>query len=274
MGPCVEVLHFVNLNFHSAKREYGLQGKRPLKAVARSEERQSFQAQSCNGVSTYLETLGLDVIITAFPTESQGKRGIAPEGNMKKRSDTLVLPRGKSASTDERSTTGRRSAPMRHERTRTGSRGHHSDSVLEAKTDPAERHIQVPVNSAADIVEARHQGRALAIDLGFEATDLTSIAAAISEVARSLVDHAEHGTITLSSIRQRGSLGLSIVASEEGSSVHNDSHTVESNCSSGHSFETDVPRKKLLMDDFEIESKRDKGIVMTLKKWVRQPAYR
>ena len=48
----------------------------------------------------------------------------------------------------------------------------------------------VPIKSDSDIVEARQKGRALAIQLGFSGSDPTVIAAAISEVARNIVNHA------------------------------------------------------------------------------------
>jgi hypothetical protein len=56
------------------------------------------------------------------------------------------------------------------------------------------------INSATDIVTARQRGRALALELGFNGADVTLIAAAISEVARNIVDHAKKGEIVMSSI--------------------------------------------------------------------------
>ena len=62
----------------------------------------------------------------------------------------------------------------------------------------------VPIKSAADIVVARQKGRALAIQLGFNGSDPTMIAAAISEVARNIVNHAKHGEIVLSGVHEIG----------------------------------------------------------------------
>ncbi|HEY2952366.1 MAG TPA: ATP-binding protein, partial [Verrucomicrobiae bacterium] len=60
-----------------------------------------------------------------------------------------------------------------------------------------ENETRVTISSTVDIVRARQKGRALATELGFEGSDLTLIATAISEVARNIVDHAKFGEIIL-----------------------------------------------------------------------------
>jgi serine/threonine-protein kinase RsbT len=71
----------------------------------------------------------------------------------------------------------------------------------------------------ADIVAARQKGRTLASELGFEGSDLTMIATAISEIARNIVDHAKRGTITFSPIHHSRSSGILIVAKDEGPGI-------------------------------------------------------
>ena len=63
-----------------------------------------------------------------------------------------------------------------------------------------ETESQTEIHSAIDIVTARQRGRALALALGFNGADVTLIAAAISEVARNIVDHAKEGEIVMSSV--------------------------------------------------------------------------
>jgi serine/threonine-protein kinase RsbT len=77
----------------------------------------------------------------------------------------------------------------------------------------------VAINSNADIVEARQKGRALAIELGFDGSDLTLIAAAISEIARNIVDHAKTGEIILNSATQSGKRGICIIAKDQGPGI-------------------------------------------------------
>ena len=61
--------------------------------------------------------------------------------------------------------------------------------------------MRVRIQSSADIVIARQEGRSMAATLGFTNTTLTIIATAISEVARNIVEYAKEGEI---SDRRRG----------------------------------------------------------------------
>ncbi|HWZ95663.1 MAG TPA: hypothetical protein VNW30_10750 [Opitutaceae bacterium] len=82
--------------------------------------------------------------------------------------------------------------------------------------------VQTEVRSAVDIVAARQQGRTLAVELGFGGTEVTLIAAAISEVARNIVDHAKKGVITMSNVTSRhngGRHGIRIIARDEGPGI-------------------------------------------------------
>jgi serine/threonine-protein kinase RsbT len=58
-----------------------------------------------------------------------------------------------------------------------------------------EAEVRVRIQSLADIVVARQQGRALAAQLGFSNSHLTIIATAISESARNIVEYATEGEV-------------------------------------------------------------------------------
>ena len=77
----------------------------------------------------------------------------------------------------------------------------------------------VGIGSAADIVAALQEGRALASQLGFSPTDLTVIATAISEVARNILEHAGRGEIRLSRCQANGRSGVCVVASDLGPGI-------------------------------------------------------
>ena len=66
---------------------------------------------------------------------------------------------------------------------------------------------QTEIHSATDIVTARQRGRSLALELGFNGADVTLIAAAISEVARNIVDHAKKGEILMSCVQNTANGG-------------------------------------------------------------------
>ena len=90
-----------------------------------------------------------------------------------------------------------------------------------------------PIKSAADIVVARQKGRALAVQMGFSGSDPTVIAAAISEVARNIVNHAVQGEVILSGIHESSRLGIQVVARDEGPGIADIEQAMQYGYSSG-----------------------------------------
>jgi serine/threonine-protein kinase RsbT len=131
-----------------------------------------------------------------------------------------------------------------------------------------ERRTQVSVSSVADIVIARQKGRTLASELGFEGSDLTMIATAISEIARNIVDHAKRGIITFAPIHESSSRGILIVARDEGPGIRDLHRAMQYGFSSRNGLGVGLPVAKWLMDDFKIQSQVGKGTVVTMKKWL------
>lgn len=128
--------------------------------------------------------------------------------------------------------------------------------------------VQVDINSAADIVAARQQGRSMALKLGFDGSDLTLIATAISEVARNIITHAEHGKVKLASINNGGRHGILIVAHDEGPGIRDVSKAMQYGYSTNNGLGVGLPGAKWLMDEFDIESRLGKGTTVTMKKWL------
>jgi serine/threonine-protein kinase RsbT len=128
---------------------------------------------------------------------------------------------------------------------------------------------RVAINSAADIVTARQKGRALAMELGFDGSDLTLIATAISEVARNIVDHAKHGEIVLEPIQQGTKHGVLIVARDEGPGIPDVALAMQYGYSTRKGLGVGLPGAKWLMDEFDVDSKVGKGTTITMKKWLQ-----
>jgi serine/threonine-protein kinase RsbT len=130
---------------------------------------------------------------------------------------------------------------------------------------------QTPINSAVDIVTARQRGRTLALELGFNGADVTLIAAAISEVARNIVDHAKQGEIVMSSIGnpQNGRCGIQIIARDEGPGIRDVAQAMQYGYSTRKGLGVGLPGAKWLMDEFDIASQVGRGTTITMKKWRR-----
>ena len=124
------------------------------------------------------------------------------------------------------------------------------------------------IKSAADIVTARQKGRTLATELGFDGSDLTVIATAISEVARNIVTHAKAGEMVLERLNQNGKHGILIVAHDEGPGIPDVSRAMQYGYSTVKGLGVGLPGAKWLMDEFDIDSKVGKGTTVTMKKWL------
>lgn len=132
-----------------------------------------------------------------------------------------------------------------------------------------ENEARVAIRSAADIVTARQKGRSLATEMGFDGSDLTLIATAISEVARNIVTHAKSGEIILAPVSNGSKHGICIVARDEGPGIKDINRAMQYGYSTGKGLGVGLPGAKWLMDDFEIESKVGNGTKITMKKWLK-----
>jgi len=126
----------------------------------------------------------------------------------------------------------------------------------------------VPITAALDIVTARQQGRALAMELGFESSEVTLIAAAISEVSRNIVEYAGTGEIVLRTEANGSNRGLCIIARDRGPGIADIAQAMQYGYSSRRGLGVGLPGAKLLMDDFDIVSEVGKGTTITMKKWL------
>ena len=134
---------------------------------------------------------------------------------------------------------------------------------------PGPEEVHVPITSAGDIVIARQKGRALATLLGFTGSDPTVVAAAISEVARNIVNHARQGEIVIESINQNGRQAIQVTARDEGPGIADVEQAMQYGYSTSKGMGVGLPGAKWLMDEFDITSQVGKGTTVTMKKWLR-----
>ena len=127
---------------------------------------------------------------------------------------------------------------------------------------------RVAINSAADIVTARQKGRALALELGFDGSDLTLIATAISEVARNIVTHAKNGEVMLAPAMHGSKRGILVVARDEGPGIKDVAKAMQYGYSTNKGLGVGLPGAKWLMDEFDIDTQAGQGTTVTMKKWL------
>jgi len=131
---------------------------------------------------------------------------------------------------------------------------------------------QTPILTAVDIVTARQRGRTLALAIGFNGADVTLIAAAISEVARNILDHAKQGEITMTPVNHAPNgdrHGIQIIARDEGPGIRDIAQAMQYGYSTRKGLGVGLPGAKWLMDEFDVDSTVGRGTTITMKKWMR-----
>jgi serine/threonine-protein kinase RsbT len=74
----------------------------------------------------------------------------------------------------------------------------------------------IRVAGERDIAAAREAGRKLAKAVGFEGTELTQIASAISDIARNTLANANESAIEISTIEDGTRSGIEVIARDQG----------------------------------------------------------
>jgi len=127
--------------------------------------------------------------------------------------------------------------------------------------------VRVPVSSDPDVVTARQRGRAVAAESGFDATDLTLIATAISEIARNIVKFAFRGEILVSAVTDEGRQGVTIVARDVGPGISDLREAMRDGFSTSEGLGLGLPGARRLMDEFDLVTEIGKGTTVTMTKW-------
>lgn len=129
--------------------------------------------------------------------------------------------------------------------------------------------VRVAIASDQDIVLARQEGRAKAIQLGFSATEATLIATTISELARNILSYAGKGWIDIKVVLASKPNGIVIVASDNGPGIADIKLAMRDGYSTSGSLGIGLPGVRRLMDEFQIASHLGHGTTVTVKKWKR-----
>lgn len=132
--------------------------------------------------------------------------------------------------------------------------------------------LRIPVTADVDVVTARQRGRELAAQAGFSSGDQTVIAAAISEIARNILNYAKRGEVLLSVETNGDKQGVVIVARDQGPGIPDVDRALEDGYSTSGGLGLGLPGARRLMDDFSVSSKVGQGTTVTMKKWRRMNA--
>jgi serine/threonine-protein kinase RsbT len=126
---------------------------------------------------------------------------------------------------------------------------------------------RITIRSDDDVVAARREARELAASLGFEPTDLTLLATAISEVARNITAYASEEEIVVSVRNNGGRLGIRVVARDAGPGIDDVDLALRDGYSTGDGLGLGLPGARRLVDEFAIDTAPGRGTVVTMVKW-------
>jgi serine/threonine-protein kinase RsbT len=129
--------------------------------------------------------------------------------------------------------------------------------------------VRISISTDADIVVARQEGRTLATEAGFLATDQTLVATAISEIARNIVAHAGTGHIELQLVERTHRRGLKIVATDRGPGIDDVERALEDGFTTSEGLGLGLPGARRIMDEFVITSQPGEGTKVIMHKWSR-----
>jgi serine/threonine-protein kinase RsbT len=130
-----------------------------------------------------------------------------------------------------------------------------------------DENIRVPILTDQDIVTARYKGRSLAASLNFSSGEATLIATAISELARNIVTYAKKGEIRLKVVNGGSRKGIQVVAHDDGPGIADIEQALRDGFSTSGSLGLGLPGVRRLVDEFRIDSKRNRGTTVTVTKW-------
>jgi serine/threonine-protein kinase RsbT len=130
--------------------------------------------------------------------------------------------------------------------------------------------VRLSIAADVDVVQARQRGRELAGEAGFSTGDQTVIAAAISEIARNIVNYARHGEITLRLVANGDRQGVTVVAEDHGPGIRDVTQALEDGYSTSGGLGLGLPGARRLMDEFDVHSVVGQGTTVTMTKWRRK----
>jgi serine/threonine-protein kinase RsbT len=125
------------------------------------------------------------------------------------------------------------------------------------------------ITTENDIAVARDAAMRLAQSTGFSLADSTSVATAVSELARNILHYANAGKIVLSRLSEGGRSGVRVTATDSGPGIGNLDDILSGNYTSKTGMGLGLLGTKRLMDHFKIDSMVGNGTKITAVKYGR-----
>ncbi len=126
---------------------------------------------------------------------------------------------------------------------------------------------EMEIRGENGIIDARTRARSLAAELGFRSTDQYQIATAVSELSRNVLRYAGTGKVRLGAITTPRR-GMIVIAEDHGPGIEDLALVLSDAYRSTTGMGRGLRGCKEIMDDFEVDTGRERGTTVTVRKYL------
>lgn len=126
----------------------------------------------------------------------------------------------------------------------------------------------ISIRHMSDIKYAADHAKYASEQLGFKKTACISISVAVSELANNILKYAKKGNIIIEPIKNSKTNGVKVIAEDYGPGISNISEALKDGFSTKGTLGLGLSGVNRLMDEFDFDEKRKKGVKITVKKWI------
>lgn len=130
--------------------------------------------------------------------------------------------------------------------------------------------MDIEIQTTTDNYKAYIETQLLAEQLGFNKHDQTLLAIVASELSTNIIKYAKEGLLIISSLQNHHYNGIEITALDNGPGIQDIEKALAEHYSTGMSLGMGLPAIRRIMDEFRIESEKDKGTKIWTRKWKKQ----
>jgi serine/threonine-protein kinase RsbT len=125
----------------------------------------------------------------------------------------------------------------------------------------------VKILSEADVVTTRQRVKDCAVKLLLKLIDQTKIVTAASEIARNTLKYGGGGQAVIHAIENDNRAGIKIIFEDQGPGIPDLARAFQEGYTTGRGMGLGLSGSKRLVDEFDIQTEKNKGTRVTLIKW-------
>ncbi len=125
----------------------------------------------------------------------------------------------------------------------------------------------VKIQCEADVVATRQRVKEFAGRLTFKLIDQTRIVTAASEIARNTLKYGGGGQASIDIIENENRIGIQIIFEDHGPGIPDLACAFQEGYTTGKGMGLGLSGSKRLVDEFDIQTEKNKGTRVTLIKW-------